>query len=431
MRPTFLAVALTAALTTTVAPANAIPSLATGALASDNIELVATIPDTLAIGAKIIDGYMYVTTSNGLRIYDVSQGIPILTGQLALPHFENESVDTNGDIALISADYFLFAGTGLNVLAVIDVRNKNLPVLQGITLQEDGHTATCIDDCRFAWSSGGETFDLRDPSNPINLGGNVGSVHNWNLDATGLMWGTRSFGSETRLYDVNDFDPAAGPTALPFTGDVGWHHSIRPNAQLATPASIADGDIDPGELVIGGPEDLYDFFGTSGNCNNDGYVQTTWFNGDAGTYQGTMLDRWNVGRNGTLPNAKPIAAAFCSSHWVSEYEGLVAAGWYEQGTRILDVSDPRDIKQVGYFMPATSQTWAAYFNEVTEGPFGGGLYVYTMDFERGIDVFKLDATAGASPEVLAPRLNPTSAAFGPSDEYGWACRVPVAGGSTL
>ena len=52
----------------------------------------------------------------------------------------------------------------------------------------------------------------------------------------------------------------------------------------------------------------------------------------------------------------------CSSHWFEVSEGLVAVGWYEQGTRFLDVHNPRDIRQVGFYLPANGSTWGAYWS---------------------------------------------------------------------
>ena len=44
-----------------------------------------------------------------------------------------------------------------------------------------------------------------------------------------------------------------------------------------------------------------------------------------------------------------------------ERDGIVAQGWYQQGTRFLDVSDPTDIRQIGYFVAPGALTWAAHF----------------------------------------------------------------------
>ena len=48
----------------------------------------------------------------------------------------------------------------------------------------------------------------------------------------------------------------------------------------------------------------------------------------------------------------------CSAHYFDERDGLVAIGWYEEGTRFLDVRDPAGIRQVGYWVPTKGETWA-------------------------------------------------------------------------
>ena len=51
----------------------------------------------------------------------------------------------------------------------------------------------------------------------------------------------------------------------------------------------------------------------------------------------------------------------CSAHYFDERDGLVASGWYEEGTRFLDVRDPAGIRQVGYWVPTKGETWSVYF----------------------------------------------------------------------
>jgi FAD-dependent urate hydroxylase len=51
----------------------------------------------------------------------------------------------------------------------------------------------------------------------------------------------------------------------------------------------------------------------------------------------------------------------CSAHYFDVRDGLVAQAWYESGTRFLDVSDPSNIRQVGYWIPAKNVTWSAYY----------------------------------------------------------------------
>lgn len=74
-------------------------------LASSNVDLLATLPVPNPIGARFRGGFMYVTTTEGLTVYDVTKPeLPVPVGALPLPHFENEDVDLGGNILLVSND---------------------------------------------------------------------------------------------------------------------------------------------------------------------------------------------------------------------------------------------------------------------------------------------------------------------------------------
>jgi hypothetical protein len=75
----------------------------------------------------------------------------------------------------------------------------------------------------------------------------------------------------------------------------------------------------------------------------------------------------------------------CSSHWFTAHPkwkngGIVAAGFYNHGTRFLKVDAKGKISEVGYFLPNAGGTSGAYWvdNE----------YVYAVDYQRGFDVLK-------------------------------------------
>jgi hypothetical protein len=91
-----------------------------------------------------------------------------------------------------------------------------------------------------------------------------------------------------------------------------------------------------------------------------------------------------------------VNALGCSGHWfsvrekrVGRYDGtyLVAAAWYEHGTRFLTV-DRRTgkIRQVGYFQPVRGSASAAYWIRGTH-------FVYVVDYQRGVDILRFDAQA--------------------------------------
>jgi hypothetical protein len=86
-----------------------------------------------------------------------------------------------------------------------------------------------------------------------------------------------------------------------------------------------------------------------------------------------------------------VNGSSCSAHWFSVVGDMVAIGFYAQGTRILDVSDPTDIKQAGYFrvpaIAASGSTPAQPANNTSAVYWHNG-YIYTADYTRGIDVLR-------------------------------------------
>jgi hypothetical protein len=148
----------------------------------------------------------------------------------------------------------------------------------------------------------------------------------------------------------------------------------------------------------------------------------------------TPLDNWNSELMDTGEDT--IAGALCSAHYFTYHDaGFIAQGWYQQGTRILDVRDPADIKQVGYFYAGASETWHSYW--VPERDAEGNVtgkdtnIVYTNDGVRGIDVLRVtlpttdpEETEDLKAPILKAWLNPrTLKASKPSAKFGYLCRI--------
>ena len=96
-----------------------------------------------------------------------------------------------------------------------------------------------------------------------------------------------------------------------------------------------------------------------------------------------MIDEYRV-KNGLPTDGNAPANLYCG-HWFTTHPtwrngGLVAAGWYEHGTRFLDVSPRGKIKEVGYFLPVGGSTSAAYW--VSKN------IVYSVDYNRGLDIIR-------------------------------------------
>ena len=86
-----------------------------------------------------------------------------------------------------------------------------------------------------------------------------------------------------------------------------------------------------------------------------------------------VLDTWT-------PEKQEGSTGCASAHYFdSRGDGLFANAFYEQGVRVLDLSDPRDIRQVGWYRPSDANAFAPYW-------YKGHLFV--ADFTRGVDILK-------------------------------------------
>lgn len=412
-------------------------------LSSDNVSLLTTIPGSAA-GMRIVGKYAYVTGWAGLTVLDVSTpASPQVVSVLPLAHFENEDVESDGKVVLISNDREKENKGG--VLYVVDVSNPASPALASVlslsqitsTERGPGHIANCVKDgCKWVWLTGGTRIwvvDLRDVHNPLLVSsfatptstGNTGfgtngkaatgAAHDVERDSHGTLWVTGSGGAAA--YDGSD---PVHPRLLATTGKAGTdpsvndfilHNSVRP------PNS---------DTLLVTEEDYVDTSETPpGGCRGQGKFQAWDVHGYRSGKDLRLLDQWKTEVEGVplLNGSKAPVTANCSSHWFRERKGVAAVGWYEQGLRLIDTSNPRKLRQVGYWLPPNGVTWAAYW--LTDD------IVYTADAARGIDVLKVTGLrSGHAPSVVAPIRASwlgagTSISFlPPSQEWGYACLLP-------
>jgi hypothetical protein len=136
----------------------------------------------------------------------------------------------------------------------------------------------------------------------------------------------------------------------------------------------------------------------------------------------TELDKLVTNQSGWAP-----VTGLCSAHYFDYRDGIVAGGWYEEGTRFLDVTDPTDIRQVGYWVPTKGETWSVLFPPTDPT----GTIVYALDFARGIDVLRLDRSdlkprrAPVRRSWLQGAKNTSRTGLTVRSRYGYVCRIPV------
>ena len=483
---------IAAAIVLGMLPAGAVP---VPVVASDNIELLMAMPDVTAISTAFstTSPTMYVNTLTGVSTFDISDPkLPKPLGHLPMPHFENEAMALGEradgtKFVLIGNDVYSASPTAPgdkydasgNHVIVVDVTNPASPTIRGqVDTPTSTHTVQCLSkDCTFAYTSGAYDagkFDLIDLTNldqpkvtktitglvSAMPGGSHNGNHQWDFDDSGIVWG--SGGTGVAGLDITD--PAnpktvastdAQATASPYNNFI-LHNSYRPGAKAFTQVrDEATGRLNSGSKETASPfdgnvllvtEEDYDNPVCGGGAGEGTF--STWHipYADAAQYKTdnplnkvkmgkiTPLDNWNTE---ILNSGQPtVAGGLCSAHYFTYHDsGFVAQGWYQQGTRILDVRNPRDIKQVGYFFTGATETWHAYWvpqyvNGVQTGKETN--IVYTNDAARGIDVLQvgLPTTPPADTEplrapILPQWLTAVSAPVGslPSKGWGYLCRI--------
>ncbi len=466
--------------------ANAVP---TPVLASPNVELVTTVPGSAAISGEFSPSapFFYTSGLDSISVFDISNPKnPVLKGKLANLVFENEAMSygeragPDGKVVrfvLVGVDLYQAGDERSNPprgnvlggeVVVVDVSDPSAPRIRSRTPQNSPlrgtvttstHTVQCVTlRCDYAYTAGdGNLFsvvDLRDLDAPRQVAtprsaasgsgpiSEAGAGHYWDIDDSGLAWHTG--GGGTAVFDASD---PAHPKALNATNARGTetpyndfihHNSMRPNARsfkAGAAPSLADGNV---ALVT---EEDYASEGDEIVCDRSGTFQT-WkvpdLDGEAYRAGNPELlsDKGNIEpldifqapaeAGGGL--STPVGG-FCSAHWFDYHQsGIVAQGWYQQGMRLIDVRDPGNIKQHGYFTAGATQVWDAYWVPArnADGTVKAGRektnIIYTADLLRGLDVFVVSDMPPAV-QVSEPTTNRTD----PFDPNASNATRPTAG----
>ncbi len=431
-----------------------------GSFSSPNVEWLLNLPEQGAISAHFVTDnkgkatYLYLSTVKGFVIYDVyDPELPVPLGRLPLPNFENEDIDGNENLALISTS------PGGHVY-LIDTHDKLAPRLITVVTTDDGdaHTSNCVDNCkRWMYATEGEYLKLVDVVNyeaPIIKipYGSVGPVHDVEQDDDGIVWmagdnGVAGFaiapvrrGSAAIRSMTRKASPARPVqlTDMVLNGrnmgrDPAVNRNILHSAKRPTTATYKQtrgrSKIARGGVLLVTEEQKLDrdgvYQGQVGECHNAGRFHT--FDATGSVESGTPLRRLDTFTlaEGTLEptrGEKQFGDVYCGAHWFTVHGNVVALAMYGAGTRFLDVSNPRDIRQVGYFVSADQETWASYWVP------GHDNLVYSVDLERGVDILRYTAPQAPSTTYLAPAPVRTHLDFlAPREDsaYGYACPLVV------
>lgn len=388
----------------------------TPGFASPNVEWLTNIPlQADSAGARIVGKHLYVADSRALTIYDIANPeLPVpmsVTPVPQVPYFAQEDLETNGRILVLGQGRD--TGNPTDLLTVFDVTNKTLPRLVGSLRGASSHTISCVLDCTYLYNSNGQIVDLREPAAP-RLAGEwdkglklVASTHDLTEVAPGLV-----VASSNPLVMLDARKDPTRPKVIAkgaAKDDRYVHANLWPNRGTDR------------WLLVGGET------GSGGCGDEDAGAFMTW---DTKSWQRTgkfrMVDEYRP--PDSLPHEGGFPISTYCTHWFTTRPGYrnggdVAMGWYEHGTRFLNVSKSGKIAERGWFIPAGTSSSAAYWV--------GKDLLYVIDYQRGIDIVRFHDKPGRF-TVKAPRnggLLPTQAPLflrpmRGSVPGGW-CPVPV------
>lgn len=348
------------------------PSSSATGVASSNVEYVTTVPTEAGAptGARLVGDYLYVAGAKTFSIYDVTDPVaPALESITPVGfQFANEDVDTNGDVLIMSAD------TEIRKLFVWDVTDKAKPAKLAELGNMRDHNFACVLDCTWAYGSRGTIVDLRDPANPKVAGSWGGGVTPGDgFDTTEVAPGIVLASTRIlRLFDARKNPASPKLLASATTPDNRLLHSSRwPNSGKDRFALVQE-----------------ETFAET-RCDEDSGTFMTWDTRrwrKTGTFR--LVDSYRAAP-GTYNDGSPAANVLgCTAMWFQEHPdfnggGLVAAAWFEHGTRFLEVARNGRISEVGHFLPFGGSTIASYW--ITDE------IVYAVDVVRGIDILRFTA----------------------------------------
>jgi hypothetical protein len=358
-----------------------------------------------------------------------------------------------------------------------------------------GHTSSCIQDCKYIWTGGparrddqmwlgpygtmdsafgprlvGDgrpvwVTDLTNPKRPevsdqpIDIWRNdqyTDYSHDVDEDERGIAWvsgrgGIRGYATKGRHRDpytnqwrrATPFNPvlvAGGGVAGTAQTVMLMHNSGRP-----VDGSVRASGVKSGNVLVGTEEEFTRPCQASGKIVFSD-ITDSW--GGEPASKSTLTDPYRMKALDTFhpftdtpETANPDLG--CSAHYF-EIEGpMLGAGWYGQGLRLLDISDARDVRQVGYYRVTgttptsgdnpSSNSWDMAFRTVKGKKGQKTDYAYLFDMNRGVEVLEIKKgvnTARKMKKVTAPSVKRDRFASKPVASLGRSASFGDDGGTS-
>ena len=347
--------------------------------------------------------------------------------------------------------------SGFYVISYADP--ANLRLIGDFVELPAGHTVSCIEGCDYVWTGGparrddqsalgaftpGERGDgrpiwvtnLKNPAHPktfrrpIDLGRNDGLTdysHDVDVDARGIAWTSGRGGllgyatrgkwrdpKTNKVHPARPWDPilvagggiegGANGVAQPRSDFI--HNAARPLNGRVHASGVADENI-----VLMTEEEFTE------PCVQGGRIVAADLTDSLGGEPATNSTPVQPFRLKALSAFHPAQDApdtaapsdDCSAHYFEVSGSTLAAAWYAQGLRLVDASDARNLRQVGYFYVTGTDATTNPSSLVWDTAWRGDL-VYVFDLSRGIEILRLKGGPAAASRLPAVRKGSAASA---------------------
>ena len=318
-----------------------------------------------------------------------------------------------------------------------------------------GHTVSCIERCNYLWVGGparrndqaalgpftpggrGDgrpiwVVDATDPAEPvvfqqpIDLWRNDGLTdysHDVDVDQTGIAWTSGRGGVLGYATSGVHRDPRTdqrrqatpwNPILIAGGGVEGGPDGVAQpqtdfihNAARPVGGKIRADGVQNGNIVLMTEEDF------TGPCSASGRIvaaDLTDSYGGEGATNSTPADPFRLDALSAFHPTQDAAdttgpSGSCSAHYFEIAGSTVAAAWYGQGLRLIDASNARNLRQVGYYYvtgtnPATnpsSLSWDVAWQ---------GDLIFLFDMSRGVEILRM-AGGPSKSSALKTVVEPT------------------------
>lgn len=284
-------------------------------------------------------------TANGrVRVMDIARGKSEVIGDFACGGNQNDVSVIDDDVIALGSHWGVCGvqpASGVNLLDVSDPQNPQQ--LGFVPLPVGVHTLTKHPDEPLIYTSASfnqlPTFiiDVSDPLIPITTMTQLQGCHDisFHLTKRAQLAFCAAGAVETEIWDVSDpMDPQVISSIN--DAEIGYHHLA-----VATP----DGKY----LAIGDES-------TGGTCS-----------GNKDRRESGALSIYDI-RNAEQPKLVgfvngPRPPAVCWAHNFNFVPGTrkLVIGWWQAGTSVIDLANPKRPREIAYFQPDTSAVWSSYF----------------------------------------------------------------------